>query len=115
VHEGQDVYAACGTRLEAARGGEVQAKGYHEALYGHWVLIDGLKTRVDHLYAHLRGPGPLGHGERVRTGGRIGAVGRTGNARTTPCHLHFELWPDGYRRGRPADPLPSLRRWDGWS
>jgi murein DD-endopeptidase MepM/ murein hydrolase activator NlpD len=51
----------------------------------------------------------------VRTGERIGAVGRSGNARGEGCQLHFELWPNGWHDGRPADPLADLRRWDGWS
>lgn len=115
VHEGQDIVAGCGTRLVAARGGRVQARGYSDALYGYWVLIDGRATRHDHFYSHLEAPTPLGDGERVRTGERIGAVGKTGNARSEFCQLHFELWPHGYRRGGAADPLAKLRRWDGWS
>ncbi|HEX2127997.1 MAG TPA: hypothetical protein VHF58_02150, partial [Solirubrobacterales bacterium] len=44
VHEGQDLPAACGTPLVAARGGRVQGRGYSDALYGYWVLVDGLAT-----------------------------------------------------------------------
>jgi murein DD-endopeptidase MepM/ murein hydrolase activator NlpD len=115
VHEGQDLPAACGTPLVAARGGRVQAEGYSDALYGYWVLIDGLATRQDHFYAHLQAPSPLSDGERVRTGERIGEVGKTGNARSEFCQLHFELWPDGYHNGGPVDPLPSLQAWDAYS
>jgi murein DD-endopeptidase MepM/ murein hydrolase activator NlpD len=112
VHEGQDLPAACGTRLVAARGGRVQARGYSDALYGYWVLIDGRATRTDYFYSHLAAPAPLGDGDRVRTGERVGAVGKTGNARSEFCQLHFELWPRGYRKGAPQDPLGELRRWD---
>lgn len=115
VHEGQDVPSPCGTPLLAARGGRVQARGYSDALYGYWVAIDGRATSHDHFYAHLEGPTPLGQGERVRTAERIGAVGMTGNARSEFCQLHFELWPRGYRRGAPRDPLELLQRWDGFS
>jgi murein DD-endopeptidase MepM/ murein hydrolase activator NlpD len=115
THEGQDMWAACGSELVAARGGTVQNKGYSGALYGHFVTIDGAGTRRDYFYAHLSGPSPLGDGERVFTGQRIGAVGKTGNAIGEGCQLHFELWPHGFRDGRPADPLRDLRRWDGWS
>jgi murein DD-endopeptidase MepM/ murein hydrolase activator NlpD len=114
-HQGQDVYASCGTKLEAARGGRIQAKDYDSALYGNYVVIDARRTRADHMYAHMPSPSPLGRGDRVHTGERIGAVGRTGNARTTPCHLHLEVWPRGWRHGSPVDPKPALRRWDGWS
>lgn len=115
THEGQDLPSPCGTPLRAARGGAVQARGYSDALYGHWVLIDARASRHDHFYAHLRDSTPLAEGSRVRTGQRIGVVGRTGNARSEFCQLHFELWPRGYRHGPPRDPLPSLRRWDGFS
>ncbi len=115
VHEGQDLPSPCGTLLLAARGGRVQARGYSDALYGYWVLIDGLATRRDHFYAHLEAPTPLADGERVRTGERVGAVGKTGNARSEFCQLHFELWPHGYRNGSPRDPLAVLRAWDAFS
>jgi murein DD-endopeptidase MepM/ murein hydrolase activator NlpD len=115
VHEGQDLWASCGATLIAARGGTVQAKGYSAALYGHYVTIDGTATERDYFYAHLASPTPLSGGDRVRTGQRIGAVGRTGNAAGEGCQLHFELWPSGWRDGHPIDPLRELRRWDGWS
>ncbi len=115
VHEGQDLPAACGTPLVAARGGRVQATGYSDELYGYWALIDGLATRRDYFYAHLQAPTPLRDGERVRTGQRLGEVGKTGNARDEFCQLHFELWPQGYRRGSPQDPAPLLRAWDVFS
>jgi len=47
----------------------------------------------------------------VHTGQRIGSVGKTGNARTVGCHLHFEI----HLRGQPIDPEPALRRWDRFS
>jgi murein DD-endopeptidase MepM/ murein hydrolase activator NlpD len=115
VHEGQDLPSPCGTPLVAARGGRVKARGYSDALYGYWLLIDGRATDHDHFYSHLEAPTPLGDGERVRTGERVGAVGKTGNARSEFCQLHFELWPDGYHRGQPRDPLPALRGWDAFS
>ncbi len=115
VHEGQDLPAGCGTTLLAARGGRVQARGYSDALYGYWLLIDGRATRHDHFYAHLEAPSPHADGDRVRTGERIGAVGRTGNARSEFCQLHFELWPRGYRRSAPRDPASALRAWDRFS
>lgn len=111
THEGQDLPSPCGTPLVAARGGKVQARGYSDALYGYWVLIDGRATDQDYFYSHLEAPSPLRKGERVRTGERVGAVGKTGNARSEFCQLHFELWPRGYRNGSPRDPLPALRRW----
>ncbi len=111
VHEGFDILADCGTPLLAARGGKVKRTGYDDRLYGHYVLIGGRKTREQYFYSHLIESARVGSRERVRTGERIGRVGQTGNARSTPCHLHFELRISG----RPIDPEPHLRRWDGWS
>jgi murein DD-endopeptidase MepM/ murein hydrolase activator NlpD len=113
-HQGQDVFAKCGTPLVAARGGRVKFKQYHPAA-GNYVVIDGDGTDVDYVYMHLAEPTPFRPGDRVYTGQRIGSVGDTGNARG--CHLHFELWtaPGWYDGGKPVDPLPSLEAWDSWS
>jgi murein DD-endopeptidase MepM/ murein hydrolase activator NlpD len=115
VHQGQDVFASCGTRVVAARGGRVQARGTDPQLYGNWVVIDGRGTRTDYRYAHFLHPASVHDGDHVRTGDRIGRVGKTGNARTVGCQLHFEVWPSGWQRSGPVDPLPFLKRWDGWS
>jgi murein DD-endopeptidase MepM/ murein hydrolase activator NlpD len=115
THQGQDVFAACGTPVVAARGGRVQSRGSDPVLYGNWVVIDGRGTRTDHRYAHFIRPASVRDGERVRTGERIGRIGKTGNAHTVGCMLHFEAWPSGWHRGGPLDPLPILRRWDSWS
>ena len=115
VHQGQDIFSSCGTREVAARGGRVTATGYDPVLYGYWLVIDGRATSTDYRYAHLIGPTPLHSGERVRTGETVGNVGRTGNARTVGCMLHFEEWPQGWEIGSPVDPLGDLLRWDGWS
>jgi murein DD-endopeptidase MepM/ murein hydrolase activator NlpD len=108
VHEGFDVVADCGTPLVAVRGGQVLRAGYDPFLYGNYLTIHGEGERRSYFYAHLPRPSPLNRGDRVYTGQRIGAVGKTGNARTVGCHLHFEI----HARGRPVDPEPSLGRWD---
>ncbi len=113
-HQGQDVFAKCGTPLVAARGGRVQYSGYHAAA-GNYVVIDGEATGLDYAYMHLEQPAPFDEGDRVYTGQSLGSVGETGNARG--CHLHFETWaaPGWYEGGDPADPYPLLRAWDRWS
>lgn len=110
-HEGFDVTGACGTPLVAARGGTIAKAGYDPRLYGYFLLINGWKTDRTYFYSHLISPSEAGRGERVHTGERVGQIGRTGNAASTPCHLHFEM----RRGGRPLDPEPALRRWDAWS
>jgi murein DD-endopeptidase MepM/ murein hydrolase activator NlpD len=110
-HQGQDVFASCGTPLVAARGGTVKFKQYH-ARAGNYIVIDGQKTGIDHGYMHMRKPALVNVGDRVRTGQLIGYVGRTGDA--SACHLHFEMWtaPGWYDGGHAFDPLPSLMAWD---
>jgi len=113
-HQGQDMFAACGTQLVAARGGVVKYSQYHAAA-GNYIVIDGDGTGVDYAYMHMIGPSPLRVGQRVSTGQPIGAVGQTGSA--SGCHLHFEMWsaPGWYDGGRPFDPLSSLKSWDAVS
>jgi len=115
VHQGQDVFASCGTRVVAAVGGRVQARGSDPVLYGNWIVIDARGSKTDYRYAHFQHPASVHDGDRVRTGQTVGRIGRTGNARTVGCQLHFEVWPHGWEHGSPVDPLPILRRWDGWS
>lgn len=114
THQGQDVMAACGTPLVAARGGTVQYAGY-QAAAGNYIVIDGRGTGYDFMYAHLAEPSPLHTGETVRTGQPIGIVGDTGDAQG--CHLHFEMWtpPGWYEGGSPIDPLAYLQKWDSYS
>ncbi len=114
-HQGQDVFAKCGTPLVAARGGRVQFNKTHSAA-GNYLVIDGRGTGTDHMYAHLRERSPLRAGARVRTGQRIGVVGDSGNA--SGCHLHFEAWsaPGWYEGGEAlASVAKMLRAWDAWS
>ena len=59
-----------------------------------------------HYYAHLDDWDPaLAKGEVVDPGTPLGSVGNTGNARTTPPHLHYGI----YGRDGAVDPLPRLR------
>lgn len=109
-HQGQDVFARCGTKLVAARGGKVQWNKSQSAA-GYYLVIDLKGTGKDHMYAHLKKRSPLKKGTRVKTGQKIGKVGATGNA--SGCHLHFELWRGDWN-GQP-DVTRKLRRWDRWS
>ena len=75
-------------------------------------LDNGGRPSADRIHTHWQ---KLREGDRVRTGERIGEVGKTGNARGEFCQLHFELWPHGSHDGRPVDPAPMLRDWDAVS
>ena len=114
-HQGQDVFAKCGTEIQAARGGKVQFKGYQGSGAGNYVVIDGKKSKFDYVYMHLRKKAEVSEGENVRTGERIGENGDTGNA--SGCHLHFEMWsaPGWYEGGHFISPTKKLKQWDKWS
>jgi murein DD-endopeptidase MepM/ murein hydrolase activator NlpD len=114
THQGQDVMAACGTKLVAARGGRVKYSGYQSAA-GNYIVINTKLSSFDNVYMHLMEPSPFQEGDVVRTGQNIGLVGETGDA--VGCHLHFEMWspPGWYTGGSPFDPLPYLKKWDRYS
>lgn len=111
THEGFDITGPCGTRLVAARGGKVVRRGFDPVLYGWFVDIRARKSGRRLFYSHLRVAPPVERGDRVKTGQRVGEIGQTGNAKSTPCHLHFEI----RNNGKPIDPAPELRKWDRWS
>jgi murein DD-endopeptidase MepM/ murein hydrolase activator NlpD len=69
-----------------------------------WLYDPELKQSV--YYAHLNEQ-LVKEGQRVKAGDLIGRVGNTGNARTTPPHLHFGIYPDGMGA---IDPLYFLQR-----
>ena len=108
-HLGQDMFADCGTPVIAAEGGRVSFVDY-EGAAGNYIVIGS--ADADSVYMHLARLPRFGVGDRVETGERIGAVGRSGDA--DGCHLHFELWskPGWYKGGHAYDPLPRLQRWD---
>ena len=111
THEGFDYVAPCGTKLVSARAGMVLKRAYDPVLYGNYVIIHARGLGRNYWYAHLLKSAIVGKGKVVRTGQRIGSVGKTGNARTVGCHLHFEM----HVHGKAVDPEPSLRRWDSFS
>ena len=111
IHEGFDITAACGTKLVAVRNGRVLRRGYDPVLYGNYLLIHGEGERRGYFYAHMPSPALARRGQWVWEGQRVGAVGETGNAVGTGCHLHFEI----HERGRAVDPTAALARWDRYS
>jgi murein DD-endopeptidase MepM/ murein hydrolase activator NlpD len=112
IHRGLDVLARCGTPLVAARSGTVVRRRSNPRLDGNFVVVSMEGERMSFRYSHLTRPAKPKLGEHVFTGQVLGYVGRTGNAASTPCHLHVEL----RKRGRGfVDPQPILRRWDRWS
>ena len=105
VHKGVDIFAKKGTTVRSATTGIVLATAQGKK-GGKYVVVLGPKWRV-HYYAHLNEikTRPFSF---VTTNSVIGTVGNTGNAKTTPSHLHYSI----------ATIIPYPWRWDnstqGW-
>jgi murein DD-endopeptidase MepM/ murein hydrolase activator NlpD len=103
-HEGIDIFAPKLTPAVAAADGYIT--GVREGGIGGkvvWLRPEGKPYTL--YYAHLDQQ-LVQEGQRVKKGDVIGLVGNTGNARTTPAHLHFGIY--GY--GGAIDPLPFVNR-----
>ena len=107
MHEGQDVFAPAGTPLVAVRDGRVVETG-NDGGRGNYIAIWSAEASHTFVYLHMLRPARLGPGDRVRMGERVGAVGCTGSC--WGDHLHFEVRRGRGTTGRPADPLPLLKR-----
>jgi len=107
-HHGVDIFAPRGTPVLAASEGV--AYRVEETRRGGrvvWVRDDRRQQRI--YYAHLDRQ-LVAEGQAVRLGDTLGLVGNTGNARTTPPHLHFGVYArSDFARG-PQDPIPYLAR-----
>lgn len=98
-HKGIDIFADRGTPVLAAASG--RARTDRGGLGGNkiWLRVNGLSV----YYAHLDSFAFQGS-KRVRKGQVIGFVGNSGNARTTPPHLHFGIYDNGA-----VPPLPFVK------
>ncbi len=100
-HQGIDIFAPKGTPVLAASEG-VASRVTTNRLGGKVVWLTIMKKRFTQYYAHLDSQA-VRTGQKVQVGDTIGFVGNTGNARTTPPHLHFSI----YKYGAGAvDPYP---------
>lgn len=88
THQGADIFAPKGTAVVAATDGVVMGIGL-DRLGGNVVYLLGEGLTIQY-YAHLDSWAPgLREGQHVTAGTPLGTVGNTGNAATTPSHLHF--------------------------
>jgi murein DD-endopeptidase MepM/ murein hydrolase activator NlpD len=104
LHEGIDIFAAKKTPVIAAADGYISSVK-EGGLGGKTVNLRPAGKRYSLYYAHLDEQ-LVTTGQYVKKGDTIGTVGNTGNARTTPPHLHFGIY--GY--GGAVDPLPFVNR-----
>ncbi len=104
-HKGIDIFAKKGTPVVAISDGVVVDRGQG----GRGGKVLWLQS-TDHpwraYYAHLDKQ-LVKDGQYVRKGQVIGTVGKTGNAATTPSHLHFGIYKSGMR---PVNPLPYVKK-----
>lgn len=110
VHDGVDIFAPRGTPVRAAASGFVYRID-DLSLGGLSVTVVG-DGGVRYFYTHFDSvPENLLEGQHVDTDTVIGYVGNSGNAVTTPTHLHFGVYlgePDDLCAWRAIDPLPLL-------
>lgn len=98
-HKGVDIFADRGTPVLATAEGWISRTG-NSGLGGKqvWLRANGKSM----YYAHLDSIDSHG-GQQVDAGDTLGFVGNSGNARTTPPHLHFGIYDQGA-----INPLPFI-------
>lgn len=90
LHKGIDIFAARGTEIVAVTDGIISYLG--DQPKGGLCLWLTTENGASFYYAHLDRWAPgLYEGMEVQSGDLLGFVGNTGNARTTPSHLHFGI------------------------
>ena len=106
-HKGNDLFAARNTPLVSTESGMVVHK---------WNRVGGLSVHITadsgnyYYYTHLESyanQGPA-EGHWLAAGTVVGYMGNSGNAITTPVHLHFEFHQGG--KGNYVNPYPYIRR-----
>src|SRR5262245_26802663 len=93
-HHGVDIFGQLGTPLLAVADGTVFSVGWNDI--GGYRLWLRDQAGNEFYYAHLSAYSPFAvNGEQVKAGTVLGFMGNTGDASTTPYHLHFEIHPVG--------------------
>jgi murein DD-endopeptidase MepM/ murein hydrolase activator NlpD len=91
-HHGDDIFAPLGAPVLAVASGSVFSVGWNNIGGNRLWLKD--RQGNEFYYAHLSAFAPRTvNGARVRAGDVVGFVGNTGDAESTPYHLHFEIHP----------------------
>lgn len=104
-HEGIDIFAKRNTPILSTTDGLVVFVGTN-SLGGNVISILG-PGRQRHYYAHLEQQAPLREGQWVNKGDIVGYVGNSGNATSTPPHVHYGIYtPSGA-----INPYPMLKRY----
>jgi hypothetical protein len=113
LHKGNDIFADEGTPIVAVEPGVIaKVDGTDDSNGGLSVWLVG-DSGVAYWYAH-NSANYVTAGQRVGQGQLIGRVGHTGNARTTPSHIHFQINRCGeLSSSEPCtvDPYGIISRW----
>ena len=88
-HSGVDIFGKEGQEIHPSVGGIVLFSGWYGDISGNSVFVLGPKWKL-HEYIHLKEVN-VNVGQFVRHNTVIGLVGRTGNARNTPAHVHYSI------------------------
>jgi murein DD-endopeptidase MepM/ murein hydrolase activator NlpD len=99
-HEGIDIFDVFHTPVVASANGTVTRVGENN-LGGRIVMMRPAGKDYSLYYAHLDRQ-IAQEGQQVRVGDTLGLMGNTGNARSTPPHLHFGI----YTNTGAVDPFP---------
>jgi hypothetical protein len=107
-----DIFIPIGTPVVACVRAEVlRTSPVETGLGGITVTLRG-EDGWRYYYAHLSALNPaITPGTVVEAGTQLGLSGNTGDARTTPPHLHFGISRTGSAAGQ-IDPYPYLRLWE---
>lgn len=129
VHRATDIFAPKHTPIVSAVDGTVMSVSVPQPSYGYAVEIQDDEGFL-YLYLHLNNDNPgtddgaagpmlayapdIPEGSRVKKGQLIGYLGDSGNAETTPPHLHFEIldskgtYQYNYATSERVNPYPYL-------
>lgn len=107
THEGQDVFCEYGDPVLAVENGTIE---YDKGGLGGTIARLHRGNGSYWYYAHLSDVNDkaIPNGSRVKPGDVIGYCGNTGNAITTPPHVHFGFYT---KSGIAKDPMRKLIRW----
>ncbi len=107
-HHGVDIFAPRHTPVRAPSRAWVRRVN-ERSLGGRVVWLRDEERSLNLYFAHLQTQEVV-EGAWVDPGDVIGTVGNSGNARTTPPHLHFGIYA---RRRGPIDPFPFIHEAEG--
>jgi murein DD-endopeptidase MepM/ murein hydrolase activator NlpD len=112
-HHGEDIFAQLGTPLLAVADGTVFSVGWND-LGGYRLWLRD-RDGNEFYYAHMSAFSPFAvNGQQVKAGTVLGFMGNSGDAETTPYHLHFEIHPVGLLYmgyDGVVNPYPYLMAW----